>query len=154
MRKALLSLGGLGFVPAAPGTAASAAVFAAAWGLARLRPDALLFAAGCAVAAGAFLAMTLALAPRAERESGARDPRWVVTDEAAGALVAAGALAGAAWWAWLAVFAVYRLLDGLKPLGIRRLEAVGGGWGVAADDLAAGAVALAAGLALVLGGVA
>jgi len=151
VRKALLSLGGIGFVPGAPGTVASAAVFAAAWGASRLAPEAAVFAAGCTAAAAAFVAVTVALGPKAERETGAEDPGWIVADEAAGALVAVAPLADAAWWVWLAVFAAYRLLDGLKPFGIRRLEKIGGGWGIALDDLVAGAGALGVGAALLLG---
>ena len=44
-------------------------------------------------------------------------------------------------WGWLAGFLWFRLFDILKPLGVRRLEALPGGWGIMADDLAAGALA-------------
>ena len=38
----------------------------------------------------------------------------------------------------LAGFVFFRALDILKPLGIRRLEAWPGGWGIMFDDIAAG----------------
>ncbi len=38
----------------------------------------------------------------------------------------------------LAGLFLFRLFDILKPLGIRRLEKLGGGWGVMLDDLLAG----------------
>jgi phosphatidylglycerophosphatase A len=42
-------------------------------------------------------------------------------------------------WVTIAVaFILFRAFDILKPLYIRRLEAVPGGWGVMLDDLAAG----------------
>jgi len=39
---------------------------------------------------------------------------------------------------YLAVFALFRLLDIWKPLGIRYLESLKKGWGVMADDFLAG----------------
>lgn len=42
-------------------------------------------------------------------------------------------------WPWMiAGFFMFRALDILKPLGIRRLEALPGGWGVMLDDIGAG----------------
>lgn len=52
------------------------------------------------------------------------------------------------WPALLAGFALFRLFDIWKPWPIRRLQHLPGGWGVVADDLAAG---LAAGVALFFG---
>jgi phosphatidylglycerophosphatase A len=79
---------------------------------------------------------------------GEADPGPVVLDEVAGQWVAlallvgvrpsmpgAGALAGS--------FFLFRLFDVLKPWPIRPLERLPGGWGIVADDLAAG---IAAGL--------
>lgn len=57
-----------------------------------------------------------------------------------------------AWPVWavaLAGFALFRLFDILKPLGIRRLQALPGGWGVVVDDLAAALAACGALHALV-----
>lgn len=48
----------------------------------------------------------------------------------------------------IAGFFLFRFFDIAKPWPIRRLERLPGGWGVVADDLAAG---LAAGLVLLLG---
>ncbi|MCX6943233.1 MAG: phosphatidylglycerophosphatase A, partial [Opitutales bacterium] len=49
------------------------------------------------------------------------------------------ALAGSlpVWAVLLAGFALFRFYDILKPLGIRRLQDLPGGWGVVVDDLAA-----------------
>ena len=42
------------------------------------------------------------------------------------------------WWEILVSLALFRLFDIFKPLGIRRLENLPGGWGMMADDIAAG----------------
>ena len=68
------------------------------------------------------------------------DPSRVVIDEWLGVWVAVLFLPKE--WPWLvAGFALFRLLDILKPIGIRRLERLHGGIGIMADDAAAGLVA-------------
>jgi phosphatidylglycerophosphatase A len=47
------------------------------------------------------------------------------------------------WVALLAGFALFRLFDIAKPLGIARLQRLPGGWGVVVDDLAAALAACA-----------
>lgn len=47
------------------------------------------------------------------------------------------------WGVLLAGFLLFRLFDILKPLGIRRLQSLPGGWGVVADDAAAALAACA-----------
>ena len=69
------------------------------------------------------------------------DPSKVVIDEVAGQLTALMILAPVEWWSVLAAFLLFRVFDVWKPLGIRRLEEIGGGWGIMLDDLAAGALA-------------
>ena len=66
------------------------------------------------------------------------DPSKVVIDEVAGQLAAFLILVPIEWWSLLAAFLLFRLFDVLKPLGIRRLEAIPNGWGIMLDDLAAG----------------
>jgi phosphatidylglycerophosphatase A len=44
-------------------------------------------------------------------------------------------------WPWMiAGFFVFRALDILKPLGVRKIEAWPGGWGIMFDDIAAGVI--------------
>ncbi|MXZ02948.1 MAG: phosphatidylglycerophosphatase A [Chloroflexi bacterium] len=69
------------------------------------------------------------------------DPSKVVIDEVAGQLAAFLILAPVEWWSVLAAFLLFRLFDIVKPLGIRRLEAIPNGWGIMLDDLAAGVLA-------------
>ena len=42
------------------------------------------------------------------------------------------------WTNWLIGFALFRFFDIAKPLGIRKLEEIKGGWGVMLDDVLAG----------------
>ncbi len=79
---------------------------------------------------------------RLEREYG-EDPRRCVIDEVAGMQVTYLGLATGPL-GWLAGFFWFRVFDILKPLGVRRLEKLGGGGGlgIMADDLGAGVQAL------------
>lgn len=73
---------------------------------------------------------------------GNEDPRAVVYDELV-TLPIVYFLVPSFGWQILAVgFALHRLFDIAKPLGIRRLERLGGGLGIMSDDLLAAAYAL------------
>lgn len=132
-----LSALGLGFLPGAPGTAASLATAVAvlageSWLGAGFVTAAVLGCLGGLV--------TLALGGRTEREG--KDPSWVVTDEVAGqAIASAAAVPFAGPLPHLLAFLAFRVLDIAKPGPIRRLERFGGGRGILLDDLAAGVAA-------------
>lgn len=123
---------GAGYAPVAPGTFGSLPGLLLAWGLFRGGGAWAVVAGLVAVtAAGAWAADRFA-APGEER-----DPRVVVVDEIAGQMTALlfivptpGSL--------LAAFVTFRALDVLKPFPARHLEALSGGSGIMADDLAAG----------------
>lgn len=135
LSRALATFFGLGLVPLAPGTAASALASAGfLWGLHRLPWPLyvilvlLLFFAGTA-AAGRYAA-----------ELGRSDPGCIVVDEICGQLIALAFLPGA----WVPVgiaFALFRFFDIIKPWPIRKLERLPRGWGIMADDVAAGLAA-------------
>jgi phosphatidylglycerophosphatase A len=138
---ALLATGfGAGLSPVAPGTAGSLVGLAIAWLLSSHAgivgsPVGLLMS-GLAVGA-----LGVAVSGPVCRVLGSEDPGCIVIDEVAGQLVACagvGLVAGAPLWAWLAAFALFRLFDVVKPLGIRRLQSLPGGWGVVIDDLLGG----------------
>jgi len=75
------------------------------------------------------------------RESGRKDPGFVVVDEAAGVLVALIAIAPD--WKHAAVsFLLFRAFDITKPWPIRKLEALPEGTGIMLDDIGAGLLAL------------
>ena len=66
------------------------------------------------------------------------DPSRVVVDEMVGVWIALlAAPAGNVWYA-LGAFALFRLFDIFKPLGLRRMESFPGGIGVMMDDILAG----------------
>ena len=65
------------------------------------------------------------------------DPSRVVIDEWVGLCVTVAFLPVTGPW-MIAGFFMFRALDILKPLGIRRLEGLPGGWGIMLDDIGAG----------------
>jgi phosphatidylglycerophosphatase A len=84
-------------------------------------------------------------ASRTERILQLKDPGKVVIDEVAGqwiALLPVTLTRIGPWpvWVFLA-FLLFRCFDIVKPYPVRRLEGLKSGWGVMADDLAAGAYA-------------
>lgn len=129
------TLFGIGHVPRAPGTAASAVAIVPAWGLLALGGWPLLLVATAMVTAlGVWAAQHYA------NESEKDDPSEVVIDELAGqwlALVPATLDPAAFAIAFLA----FRALDIAKPWPIWVLQRLPGGRGIMADDIAAGAIA-------------
>jgi phosphatidylglycerophosphatase A len=136
---ALATGGHTGWFPVAPGTVGSAVGVGLWWGL---RAAGAGVAAEFAVVAALFVAGAWAAA-ETERALGITDPGPVVIDEVMGMCVT---LIGAplSWPAAIAGFALFRLFDIVKPPPARRLERLHGGWGIMADDLAAGVYAWAA----------
>lgn len=130
---AVVSAGGAGYLPWAPGTM-GALVGTAVACLTEINP----VLQGALVVA--CLLAGLLLIPIAQRLFGTDDPRQVVIDEVCGALVT---FIGLPLTPLVIItgFFTFRLLDILKPGPIRRLERLPGGWGVMADDLAAGLLA-------------
>jgi phosphatidylglycerophosphatase A len=137
MVMAFATLGPVGRIRRAPGTWGSVAgllyftVFFVQQGIL----GTLLFGA-----AGVYLAV--AMCGEAEFRLGRRDPGEVVLDEFVAMpfcfLGWTSLLAVAPPWAiFLAGFALFRLFDILKPLGISKLQELPEGWGVVADDVAA-----------------
>jgi phosphatidylglycerophosphatase A len=126
------SLFGVGFVPVAPGTVASAAAALPVLAWPALFPRAILVgAAALATLASALLATRLP--PKAQ----GGDPPWFVLDEAAGMWLAAAFLHAPTPGALLAAFLLFRLFDVLKPPPLRALERTAGPFGIVLDDLGA-----------------
>ena len=67
------------------------------------------------------------------------DPKRAVWDEVAGMWLTCLLLPKTLPWL-AAAFVLFRILDVLKPWPIRRFEHFAGGWGIMADDVAAGIV--------------
>lgn len=128
---------GAGLLPLAPGTWGAAAAALLALPLMWVTPPlaqlvltvlAIVFSFVCAKAVDMFA------------DEWGEDPRHVVADEMVGM--------------WLTLvglpltlsnfalgFLLFRFFDIAKPLGVRRLEAIPGGWGVVLDDVLAGVYA-------------
>ena len=90
------------------------------------------------------IALGVPAATVAARESGSKDPGFVVIDEVAGVWIT---LLGAVFhpdWQHIAVaFLLFRVFDIFKPFPIRRIEKLPEGWGIVFDDVAAGLYAWA-----------
>jgi phosphatidylglycerophosphatase A len=124
----IASVFGLGRLPAS-GTVGSAAGLA---GYLLLPPDAAVQAAVILAVCGLGV-----WASRPSPGSAGHDPSYVVIDEAAGMLIAAFLLPREPLWLGLA-FLGFRLLDIGKWFPMKQLERLPGGWGIMADDVAAG----------------
>ena len=125
---------GLGRLPVAPATWASAAVTLL------LLPD----AARAPIVLGIALLVVLPLAVwssgEAEKELG-HDAHPIVIDEVAGMLVAVLGVPHAAESPLLflaAAFLLFRFFDIVKPFPINQVQRLPGGWGIVADDVLAG----------------
>jgi len=128
--------GGLGALPLAPGTAGSLV------GVALSVP---LLGAGWPLHLGATLvlaAVAVRVAGRAAEELDQPDPPQVIIDEIAGMCAAMLALP-LQLYDLCAVFLLFRLFDVVKPAPIPRLERLPRGFGIVADDIAAGLLARA-----------
>jgi len=98
-------------------------------------------ALGIPLAGLAATAAALPLALRADAAFGRHDPPQFVLDEVAGYCVSLIFLTRYDLWTGGAAFLAFRFFDSLKPWPIRRLDGLPGGWGILADDLAAGIAA-------------
>ena len=150
---AVLATGlGAGLSPVAPGTAGSVLGLVIAW-LLTSHTGILGSPLGLLMSGLALGALGVAVTGPVARALGREDPGCIVIDEVAGQVIAC---AGAGWrptdvigfssllaWygPWIAAFLLFRFFDVVKPLGIRRLQSLPGGWGVVADDVLAGAYA-------------
>jgi len=135
--KFLLRGFGAGLLPVAPGTWGAAVAVLLAWPIACWAPDyfhlilcLLIPASAWAGARGSALL----------RDEWGEDPSQTVLDEITGQWIALLWLPFG-WPYWVAAFFLFRFFDIFKPLGIRRLEKIGGGWGVVLDDMLAGVYA-------------
>lgn len=135
LRQAMATFAGVGFIPVAPGTAASLVVC--------LLYKFVLFHLSWWAYSGLFLlacVLGLAASTGESRKLGQDDPRRIVIDEVCGQLVALVAVSPG-WEALGLSFLLFRFFDIVKPFPIRKTEKLPGGWGIMADDLLAGAMA-------------
>lgn len=129
---------GCGYAPKAPGTMGALGALIPAilfWCYLPVQPWHFALLAAAATPIGIWSADAVA------RSKGLKDPQIVVIDEVLGVWLA---LAGATvlnWKSLLGAFALFRLFDIWKPQPVRKLEQLGGGLGIVADDLMAGVYA-------------
>jgi phosphatidylglycerophosphatase A len=131
---------GIGHLQPGPGTWASAVTVVVWWAAARaLQPAWLLIA--CLLASAVITVIGIPASTVVARESGRKDPGFVVIDEVAGQLIA---LIGVPldWKYLLAGFILFRSFDIVKPFPLRRLELLPEGTGIMIDDVGAGLYAL------------
>jgi len=133
---------GVGYLRPGPGTYASAtAVLLWLWNWNGSRPKLL--------TDGWFILLSIACttvgvvtSSIVARQSGQRDPNFIVIDEVAGQWIALIAIP-VRWQYALASFILFRGFDIFKPAPLRLLEKLPGGWGIMLDDVGAGLYALA-----------
>lgn len=135
--KLLVTALGAGYIPFAPGTM-GAAVAVLLWWLASLQLAPCDLRIATATSIVIFTLVSIPSIRRVEKEWG-EDPSRVVIDEVVGTWICLLGVPSSMHWGYiLAAFILFRLFDILKPLGIRRMESIGGGWGVMLDDILAG----------------
>jgi len=134
LAKIISTFFGLGLFPLAPGTLASLAVVVLyKYYLHRLSWPLYLFLVLVIFLVGVYFSTVYA------RSLNLKDPGKVVIDEVAGQLLAVFLLRPD--WLILGLgFILFRFLDIIKPMGVKKLETLPGGWGIMADDLASGLV--------------
>lgn len=129
---------GIGLLPYAPGTWASAATLPLAWLIGHEFGPLGLGIAGLVV-----FCIGIFVADHVVKDMGAEDPGAIVIDEIAGQLIACAAapmtIAG-----YAAAFIAFRAFDMGKPWPVSWADReLGGGWGTMVDDMMAGTYAAA-----------
>ena len=122
---------GIGYFPAAPGTAATAAGIAVAFFF--LQGSMAVYMTVTAVLFG----LGVWASGRVEAVLKQKDPGIVVIDEVAGVMIALAGLP-LIWPVMIGGFFLFRAFDMFKIYPIYKLEAQPGGWGIMLDDCMAG----------------
>ncbi len=131
-----------GFMPFAPGTWGAVAA-TLLWLVGFRLFDFQTLQVVTAVCIVAFTLVSIQPISRLEKFWG-EDPKRVVIDEVVGVWICLLCVPFEPWcstrfWIYVAMaFALFRLFDIFKPLGIRKMESLPGGWGVMMDDILSG----------------
>jgi phosphatidylglycerophosphatase A len=148
-RRWVVTFGGSGMSPVAPGTMGSLAATVLLAIVLALLPrlsvsDQALLTIWNLVLLGGILvfgAMCVTLGGWTYAYYGRKDPGACVLDEAAGICLTALLVPihprGTGYWTLVAVFVAFRVFDILKIPPAKQLERLPGGWGILVDDLAA-----------------
>ena len=139
---AIATVVGVGYGKPGPGTWGSVAAFLF-WGaqayFRELSPHDILV--GLLIWIALAIALGVPASTIVARESGRKDPQFVVIDEVAGVWIAL-LFCPIEWSHALICLVLFRLFDITKPFPVRQLEKLPGGWGIVFDDVAAGLYAL------------
>ena len=86
--------------------------------------------------------VSLPFVDKAMKDTGTKDPGWIVIDEVCGIFTALAFVPSVVIvdcpWILLLAFGFFRFFDIFKPFGIHKFEKFPGAWGVMADDLLGG----------------
>ena len=137
VKRLLAGAGGIGFLPFAPGTAASV-VAAGLYVAIALLTNGWWLVALLAVVVGI---VGVWLGNQAKELFGTDDPPSFVIDEILGMWIAMFGMGGSlplTWYGVLAAVILFRLFDIVKPYPAGRIDKIKSGWGIMGDDVAAG----------------
>ena len=130
---------GSGYTPIAPGTAGAMMGLILLYGCQAITPPDYFVSSHflpLVILTVIFILIGVFVTDKVEKDWGP-DPSRVVIDEIVGMWIAV-------LWIpptlmnWGIAFILFRFFDITKPLGIRKLESISGGWGVMLDDVLAG----------------
>lgn len=128
--KCIATVGGIGFLPVAPGTWATAVGVVLAYFISTNL-------AGYTILLLVFLVLGIMTSGVLEKQMGQKDPGIVVIDEVVGVMVALWGVP-LIWPVMISGFFLFRAFDMFKIYPINKLEAQPGGWGIMLDDCMAG----------------
>jgi len=128
--KAIATVCGVGYLPAAPGTWATAVGVAIAYGLGNNLP-------AYTIVLLILLILGIMTSGLLEKLLNQIDPGIVVIDEVVGVMIALWGLP-LIWPVMICGFFLFRAFDMFKIYPINKLEAQPGGWGIMLDDCMAG----------------
>ncbi|MCK5852825.1 phosphatidylglycerophosphatase A [bacterium] len=138
LSKFIATFAGVGLFPIAPGTVGSIAGLGVLWAMSFASSESyqvilqLLFLI-------IFIPVGVMASSAYEKHFGKIDPKEVVVDEVVGIMITLFALPFT-WINIIAGFILFRFFDIVKPFPIGKLQNIKGGWGIMADDIAAGIV--------------
>ena len=128
--KAFATVLGVGFLPFAPGTWATAVGVAIAYFSGRNLP-------AYSILLLVLLALGIMTTGIVEKQMNQKDPGILVIDEVVGVMIALWGLP-LIWSVMICGFFLFRAFDMFKIYPINKLEAQPGGWGIMLDDCMAG----------------
>jgi phosphatidylglycerophosphatase A len=128
--KAFATVLGVGFLPVAPGTWATAVGVAIAYFLGRNLP-------AYTILLLVLLVLGIMTTGIVEKQMNQKDPGILVIDEVVGVMIALWGLP-LIWSVMICGFFLFRAFDMFKIYPINKLEAQPGGWGIMLDDCMAG----------------